>query len=478
MDILDSVKKNLSSFKSWFFTTSFKDKLNSIKNIVFHSSLKRKIIALVIIIGIGFLAKQLIFNTDKNKISYETTKAEKGTLVTSISGSGTITSGNNSNINTKVSGVVNTVYITNGDTVNKGDKIAEVTLDDYAQERQTAAWVKYLEAVEAVKDVEKAKATADLQMWRDREAILDTEEDIDYKNKNPINPDTGKNYTLGEKTIIDKTLDEAQKAYAASEAKYKDADADITNAQAKVAAALRDYQENSATIIAPSTGVISNLTLAQGSVIEASSTTSNTSGATIISAQTIGKISNPDGQLIATVNLSEIDVVNVKANQKATLTLDAYSDKSFTGRVLSVNTGGNVSSGVTTYPVTVILDPVTVDIYPNMAVNATIITAVKPNVIMVPTTAITTANGQSTVQVKNGDKIAITNIEIGSANDTNTEIVSGIKEGDEVITATTDSTDNSQSSDTTSPFSGAGRSNSGSGNNNNFRIQVGGQGGF
>ena len=152
--------------------------------------------------------------------------------------------------------------------------------------------------------------------------------------------------------------------------------------------------------------------------------------------------------------MSEIDVINVKADQKVTLTLDAYSDKTFTGKVLAVNTTGSVSSGVTAYPVTILLDLASVDIYPNMAVNVDIITNVVTDAITVPTTAITTTNGVSTVQVMKDKKISVVQVELGSANDSDTEIKSGLNEGDEVVTSTITADDSSSTDTATSAFSG------------------------
>ncbi len=415
-----------------------------LKNLFKKISFKKRILIAVIGVGIlGFGGYRFFSASKKQKIQYQTAQAEKGTLINSISGSGSITSGNNTSINTKVSGVVKKVFVTNGDKIIKGQKIAEITLDDYAQERQTAAWVNYLDATVAVKDAIKNKVTADIQMWKDREAVLTAQED----GKN------NKGDTEGEKMIVDKTLDESRKAFTVSESKYLNSDADISYAYAKVTASLRDYQENSANIIAPSSGTISDLMLAPGVILSANSTTSNTSGATIVSSQTIGKISNPNGQLTATISLTEIDIISVKANQKVTLTLDAYPDKTFTGKILAVNTNGSVSSGVTSYPVTILFDPVSIDIYPNMSVNAQIITNFITDVILVPSTAISTDNNQSTVQRMKDGKIETVTVEVGGSNDSQTVIVSGINEGDEVVAATIEST---TSESTTSPFSGLG----------------------
>jgi len=300
------------------------------------SSWKARLVILVVAIGFGLGAWQLFGKTNQAKVSYETIVAEKSTFISSISGSGIITSGNYTNVTTKTAGVVSKVYVTNGDTVTQGQKIAEVELDDYAKERQSAAWVAYLEAKELSLAAVSGKSEADIAMWQAQQAVIDAQEALDDLNNGGNNPATDEEYTESERAIIPKTLDQKREAFTVAEAKYLNADADISNASAKVTAALRDYQENSATIVAPADGEITDLALAEGLIVAASSTTSQTSGATIVSAQTVGKINNSNGQLIATVNLTEIDIINVKANQKVTLTLDAYEDKTFTGKVTEV----------------------------------------------------------------------------------------------------------------------------------------------
>jgi len=402
----------------------------------------RLILAVLIILAIG------VFVWTKRdvalEVQYQTAAAENGSLITSIGASGTIISGNNTSVTTKVSGTVNNVYVTNGDTVTKGQKIAEITLDDYALERQTAAWVAYLEASENLLSAKNNKALADISMWEARQNVLDAQEALDDMNDNDTNPATNEVYTDGERQIITKTLDQSRLAFDVAEAKYNNSNADISNASAKVAAALRDYQENSATIVAPSSGTISDLSLAEGLVVNANSQTSSTSGATIISSQTIGKISNPSGQLQAQVSLSEIDVINVKANQKVTLTLDAYPDKTFTGIVLSVDTSGSSNQGVTSYPATILLDKTSVEIYPNMAVTAQILLDVKADVLLVSSSAVKSDINGTYVEVmvnlpaQAGDKPERREVEVGESNDSQTEIISGLNIGDIVVTATID----------------------------------------
>lgn len=421
------------------------------------NSRKRVAVFLVLLSIVGFAGWKILGNKQQEP-QYQTARVEKGTLVVSISASGTISSANSINVTTKAGGTVTQVYVEDGDIVTKGQKLAEIDLDDEAKERQAASWVSYLNALEGVKTAEAVKIIADIEMWEERQAVFDAIDDIDYKNKNSINPDTGKEYTDSERTIIDKTLEETQKTFTASELKYKNADADIAYAKAKVASSLSSYQQLSSIITAPASGKLTNFSLSPGVYIQSSSTTSSETGAVTISSQKIGVIKSPEGRLQATINLSEIDVIKVEPGQKSTLTIDAYPDKTFTGSVLSVDTSGKVSSGVTTYTIIILLDSTTIDIYPNMAVNANIILDSKSNILLVPANTVQSQNGQATVRVMQNGQVKNIPVETGLSSDTQTEIISGISEGDKIITNIITPTVPSNGSQTrgTSPFGGAG----------------------
>jgi len=424
--------------------------------------LKRKkklvMIGLVVLLGLGYCGWR-IFAQGENKATYQTATVQKGTLVSSISASGVISAGGATDITTSASGVVRKVYVKNGETVAKGQKIAEVTLDDDAQSRQTITYAAYIEMVNTEKTAEKNKVTADIQMWKDRQAIFDSLEEQDYKNNNAINPETKEEYTDSEKAIIDKTVDQARKAFEASETAYKNSDAQINKAKAQIASAWRDYQRASAIVVAPASGVVSNFALGSGLSIVSTSAPSSNSGngsnssgsQNSVSSQKIGSIENPGARFQAVVNLTEIDVTKVDPGQKVTLILDAFPEKTFTGQVLSIDTLGKVSSGVTSYPTTILLDLTEVKIYPNMSVTANIITDLKTDVLLVPNSAIQSQGEQITVRVLDKGILQEIPVEIGLSSDSQTEILSGITEGVEVVTAVVNS-NSRNSSETSSPF--------------------------
>lgn len=431
---------------------------NSIQTIIGKSTtaitklpLKLKIVLGIIpVVCIAGIVYSIVLKNKSKQPVYETATVTKGTLIASISGTGTITTGNTTSISTGATGTVTAVYVKNGDTVKKGDKIAELSLDQYGTKRLAAAWLSYINAVNAVETAKKDKVDSDTTMWQKRQAILDAEDKIDYMNTNPINPATNEQWTDGEKTIINKSLEEAQAAFNEAELKYKNGDASISNSSVRVTSAWSDYEAVSGTITAPADGIVQNLILFVGTSITNSSDSSisisdgttsgssNSSSNTLTaSSQSIGTIRSTEGQFKATVNLTEVDIPSIKSDEKVTLTMDAFPDNSFTGKVLAVNTSGSVSSGVTSYPVYILLDPTTVNIYPNMAVSVNIITLSKPDVLLIPTTAINTVNGTSNVEVLKNGKVSTVQVTLGSANDSQTEIATGLTEGDVVVTGTT-----------------------------------------
>ena len=428
-----------------------------------NKRVKIAVIAAVVLI-LGFFIFNKIKSDQSSKVTYKTSVAEKGTLITTISASGTITSGSTTYITTGAMGTVNKVYVKNGDTVKKGQKLAEITLTDKSSETQTTAYNNYLNALENVKVSQAARTAADLQMWKDRQAVLDAQTEYDSMIAGAWNNKTNKEYTYNEKAIVTKSLELAKQNFTADELKYNNSSSDISLANAKLEAALRSYQQVSSTVYAPASGVLSNLVLAQGVVLSDSSSSSitvssgtdSTTNSQSVTAQKVGAIKDPKGQYQATLNLTEVDITKIKSGQKVTLTMDAFPDNTLTGTVLAVNTSGSVNSNVTSYSVSVLLDNTDLDIYTNMAVSATIIISAKDEVIIVPSTAVKTANGISTVSVFK-DKVATkVTVEIGDNSDTQTEIKSGINEGDVIITSTSSSSTTKTSSSGSSSLFGVG----------------------
>ncbi len=167
-------------------------------------------------------------------------------------------------------------------------------------------------------------------------------------------------------------------------------------------------------------------TIAKLDVQKADSVSSGTVVATVITKQKIAEVS-----------LNEVDASNVKVGQKATLTFDALPDVSLAGTVAQIDTLGTVSQGVVTYNTQIAFDSDLDTIKPGMSVTATIITNVKQDTLYVSNSAIKSQGSNQVVQVLNGDgTVSQKQVQTGISNDTVTEILSGLSEGDNVVTKT------------------------------------------
>lgn len=163
-------------------------------------------------------------------------------------------------------------------------------------------------------------------------------------------------------------------------------------------------------------------------------------------------------QYTAEISLNEVDATNVKVGQKATLTFDAVDDLTISGEVTEVDTIGTVSQGVVTYNVVVAFDTQDARVKLGMSATVSIITEVKQNVLLVSSSAVKSSGDVYYVEKFVGsdaanisaDQLEKTQVEVGSTNDTDTEIVSGLAEGDQVLLRTVSNTTTSSTTKTSS----------------------------
>lgn len=402
------------------------------------------LMAMVVLGGVIFV----FANKKTAATTYQTAKAEKGTLIVTVTGSGTVSSVNNTQISTQATGVVAKRYVKDGDRVKTGDKIMEIELDLEGKQTAAQAWSNYQSAKNNVESAQANMYSLQSTMFSNWDAFMKIAQNGTYQ------------YEDGSPNNINRSLPEfhiANDNWLAAEAKYKLQQQVVNQAQTALNAAWLSYQKASSTVYAPITGTISGLALQEGSVITSNASTQNSN----VSNTKIANVKT-DATPVVSINLTEIDVPKIKIGNKATITLDSYPDKTFTGKVVSIDTVGSVSSGVTTYPTVIKLDTDTTTILPNMSVSATIITAVKQNVLQVPTSSILGEAGAFYVRVMKNGKMEEKTVETGVASDTQTEITSGISEGEMVVTSVNTTTTTTKSGTTTSPFSmfggGAGRS--------------------
>lgn len=407
-----------------------------------HISTKIKIIGLIIILFGGWFLLQGFINK-KPTTQYQTEKAAKGTLIVTVTGSGQVSTANNGTISTLATGVVSEIYVKDGDEVKAGDKIAELDLDLQGKQNAQQALSNYQSAKNNLDTAKANMYSLQSTMFSNWDTFMQIAQNGTYQ------------YEDGSPNNINRSLPEfhiANDNWLAAEAKYKIQQNVVNQSQIALSAAWSSYQQTSPTIYAPISGVVSGLSLQIGSVIVANTNTSN-------SAQSATKIASVKTKALPTVsvNLTEIDVPKIKLGNKATVTFDAFSDKTYTGKVISIDTSGVVSSGVTTYPAVIKLDRESDSILPNMAASANIITATKTDVLLVPVTSVQKqTDGTYIVRIMKNGKPIQTTVETGLSSDTQTEILSGVSEGDVVVTSSTSSTKTQKATGTQSPFSSFG----------------------
>ncbi len=415
--------------------------MDKVKNWFIKMSLIQKFLFFLVIIITGYFIVSKIFLSRSNKATYQTEKASKGNLVVTVTGSGAVASTNSSNITTSATGVVKNIYVKDGGVVKTGDKIAELELDLEGQQKSSQSWASYQSAKNSLQTAKDNLYSVQADLFTKWQSHFDLSTSSLYENGDGT-PNTPERQSQTEYRI-------SEDNWLLSEAKYKAQQKAIEQAQSSLNTAWYSYQQASPIIYSPISGTVSGLSLQIGTVINSQSS-SNTSATT-------NKIANVKTDALPTlsINLTEIDVPKIKISDKATITFDAFSDKTFTGKVISIDTVGSVSSGVTNYPTVILLDTKSNEILPNMGISANIITNTKDDILLISSSAVKTDdNGNNYVQILKNGKPVNQNIEIGLSSDTQTEITSGLQEGDVVITATTTATTTKSSTNTQSVFGG------------------------
>lgn len=143
------------------------------------------------------------------------------------------------------------------------------------------------------------------------------------------------------------------------------------------------------------------------------------------------------GDLHAQADVSEANVASLQIGQSIDYTFDALGpDQHFSGKILTINSGATVISGVVNYKVTGSLDNVP-DIKPGMTANMTILVAKKDNVLAVPSTAIINNNNKQYVRVIDDPKKKTyhqVQVQTGLQADGGlVEIISGLSDGQEIV---------------------------------------------
>jgi len=380
---------------------------------------------LVVVLLAGFAVVRLAKGSgiDPNRIA----KVTRGDVARSVVATGKIQPITKVEVKSKASGIVEKLYVDINNQVKKGQQLAQ--LDQMEIQAQVEAQKAQLESSEAnvgtfEANIEQDKVNAaapDLPMYR---ATLD------------------RNLEMQKEGIVSRqTLDDANKDYQAAltrrdsskaqigvdTAKLKQARAQVAEAQAS----LKQLEEQLSytTIVAPMDGVILSRDVEIGDAVSSILVLGST--ATLV--MTEGDVN----EVYVDGKVDEADIAHVYLGQPARIKVESFRDRTFNGKVTKISPMGVEKDNVTTFEVRVSINNPGGELKALMTANAEILLDEHKGVLTVPENAVTyDSQKNASAEIpdkKQKDGTRKAPVTVGLSNGSVTEIVSGLKEGDQVV---------------------------------------------
>ena len=176
-----------------------------------------------------------------------------------------------------------------------------------------------------------------------------------------------------------------------------------------------------------------------GTSVTAGSGGGTASGGTTQSSESTDQVAAfsiaPQDQMKVSVNVDELDILSVAEGQKVSLTLDAIPEETFEGEITGIGTTGTSSGGVTKYQVEITL-PKSESMMAGMNASASIILEEKNDILLIPSAAVQEQGGRTFVYTEKDEETGAlggeVEVETGLSDGANTEITSGLSNGDTV----------------------------------------------
>jgi HlyD family secretion protein len=383
------------------------------------------IVVVVVIAAGGFAIARLASGNgiDPNKIG----KVGRGDVARSVVATGKITPITQVEVKSKASGIVEKLFVDINNRVKKGQSLAE--LDQQEIQDQVAAQRAQLQAAQAnvsnfqaAIEQDKVNASApDLPMYKvtlDRNTAM-----------------------VKEGLVPQQSLDNANRDYLAALNKMQGAKAQISVDTAKLQQARAQVSQSEAslkqleeqlgytTIVAPMDGVVLSRDVEIGDAVSSILVLGST--ATLV--MTLGDTT----EVYVKGKVDEADIAHVYLGQPARIKVESFRDRYFQGKVTKISPMGVEKDNVTTFEVRVSINNPGGELKAQMTANAEILLDEHKNVLTVPENAVT-YDGQKKASVEIPDKskkegwrkVPIT---VGLSNGSVTEVLNGLKEGDQVV---------------------------------------------
>jgi len=381
-------------------------------------------LGIVLLIAVGVVAATRGgTKIDPSKLA----KVEKGDLAKSVVATGKVTPITKVEVKSKASGIVKKLLVDYGDHVKQGQLLAQ--LDKVEIEAQVAQSRAALEAAQA----NLASSQADYERAK---------VDAEGPDVPPLKRAYDRAVGMAKDGVVSASaLDDAEKNYTMAVNKQNVAKAQVTVLKAKIAQAQANVAQDQANlkqleeqlsytdIVSPIDGIVLSRDVQMGDAV--SSILVLGSSATLV--MTLGDTS----EVYVKGKVDESDIGKVYLGQRARIKVESFKDKTFDGKVTKISPMGVEKDNVTTFEVRVSIQNPGGELKAEMTANAEIILEEHKNVLQIPEGAILyDKDKKASVEVpdpkgKEGkNKVAVN---IGISNGAKTEVLSGLKEGDQVV---------------------------------------------
>lgn len=397
---------------------------------------------------------------------------QHGDLTSSIYASGNLVYSTSEQLTFESAGTVEGVYVENDDTVKQGEVLARLDSKsiESLEEAVAQARINLRDAQEGLENAQNPYSEPDIAEARDaveraQAELLDAQErgpiriaDAQYEIEKAqgsygesISKFMGGKISLSEleqaersleiaelnlemvKLNVDNSLSDAESKLANAEENLQEmldgADSLVIALKQSELASARAAQDDALAqlelakegypVVAPFDGVVANINVEPGDEVNAN---------TVV----IELVDSSAFEVSAIVD--EIDVAMLTVGQPATLILDAIPDRDFSGNVSSISAFAQSQSGVVSYPITVSLaTPDDVQLREGMSATATIEIELSSNALLVPSSAIGGTGNTAMIMVMVDGQPQPRLVTLGATDGVQTEVVTGLEEGDEVI---------------------------------------------
>ena len=377
----------------------------------------------LVVAGLGLAHLVRGATLDPNKLD----KVKRSDVARSVVATGKIQPITQVEVKSKASGIVEKLYVDINNVVHKGQELAqldkqEITAQVDAQRAQLASQEANVSTFEANIEQDKVNANApDLPMYK---ATLDRNLEMQKEGivSRQVLDDANRDYLAA----LTKR-DSAKAQIGVDTAKLKQARAQVMQSQAS----LKQLEEQLSytTIVAPMDGVILSRDVEIGDAVSSILVLGST--ATLI--MTEGDIN----EVYVQGKVDEADIAHVYLGQPARIKVESFRDRTFVGHVTKIAPMGVEKDNVTTFEVRVSINNPGGELKANMTANAEIILDEHKGVLTVPENAVM-YDSQKNASVEIPDKkqkegkrkVPVT---VGLSDGSKTELLSGLKEGDQVV---------------------------------------------